>query len=287
MNADEARREEIARAAQRLEGFLQTLSPEEMARQSACAGWTVADVVGHLVERGGPIPDQIERGLSGDISPTPGVSTAPPASEDQFRVDLDHSAVALRQELGDGLLPEFARLNRDFDRVLSLIKPDDWDKLCYHRLHPETVRSKVDIRIAELAMHEWDIHWAFDRNAVLAEDSLPGLVSASGRAVRRAFRPDQARILPVRYRFQISGPEMSAVDLTLAASGGGFELNPPRFPGREPGPQPDVVFRCSAATYAMVIFGRRKLSSAIDNGLVTADGDAGLINAFIDSFVGG
>ena len=181
MNADDARREEIARAAQRLESFLQTLGPEQLAQQSACEGWTVADVVAHMVERGGPIPDQIERGLAGDLSPTPGVSTAPPDSEDQFRVDLAHDAVALRRKLGDRLLDEFARVNREFDRVMALVQPDDWDKLCYHRLRPETVRAKVDIRIAELAMHEWDIHWAFDRDAPLAEDSLPGLVSASLR----------------------------------------------------------------------------------------------------------
>ena len=80
----------------------------------------MADVVAHIIERGRPIPDQIERGLAGDLSPTPGVSDAPPEDEDVFRRQLDHSAVALRRELGDNLLPEFARLNREFDRVLSL-----------------------------------------------------------------------------------------------------------------------------------------------------------------------
>ncbi len=287
MNGDDARRDEIARAARRLEGFLRTLGPEEMAGQSACEGWTVADVVAHLVERGGPIPGQIERGLAGDLSPTPGVSDAPPSSEDQFRLDLDHSAVALRRELGDGLLPEFARVNREFDRVLALVGADDWEKLCYHRLRPETVRTKVDIRIAELAMHEWDIHWAFDRDAALAADSLPGLVNASGRAVRRAFRPDPARTRPVRYRFQLDGPEAADVDVALAADGAGFELNPSPEPGRESGAEPDVIFRCSAQTYAMVIFGRQKLGPAIDGGLVTASGDANLVNAFIDAYVGG
>ena len=281
MNADEARREEIARAAQRLERFLQTLGPEQLAQQSACEGWTVADVVAHMVERGGPIPDQIERGLAGDLSPTPGISAAPPVSEDQFRADLDHSAVALRRELGDRLLEEFARVNREFDRVMALVQPDDWDKPCYHRLRPETVRAKVDIRIAELAMHEWDIHWAFARDASLAEDSLPGLVSASGRAVRRAFRPDPGRTRPVRYRFALSGPGATNVDVTLAPEGAGFEteLSPER--------DPDVVFRCSSATYAMVIFGRQELGEAVERGQVIADGDEGLIKEFMDAFVGG
>lgn len=279
MNTDEGRREEIARAAQRLETFLQTLTPDDLTRQSACEGWTVADVVAHLVERGGPIPDQIERGLAGDVSPTPGISTAPPVSEDQFRLDLDRTAVALRQELGDRLLEEFARQNREFDRVLSLVQPGDWEKPCYHRLRPETVRAKTDIRIAELAMHEWDIHWAFDRDAALAEDSLPGLVSASGRAVRRAFRTDPARARPVRYRFALSGPAATNVDVVLAPEGASFEI--------AASPQPDVVFHCSSATYAMIIFGRLKLGQAIEEGLVTTSGDGKLVSDFITAFVGG
>ena len=281
MNADDVRKKEIARAAQRLEGFLQTLGPEQMAEQSACEGWTVADVVAHMVERGGPIPDQIERGLAGDLSPTPGISTAPPVSEDQFRVELDRSAVTLRQELGNRLLEEFARVNREFDRVMALVQPDDWDKPCYHRLRPETVRAKVDIRIAELAMHEWDIHWAFDRNASLAEDSLPGLVSASGRAVRRAFRPDPSRTRPVRYRFALTGAATAYADVALTEEGAIFEL------GTSQEPVPDVVFRCSSATYAMVIFGRQKLGAAIEQGQVSAEGDEGLIKDFMDAFVGG
>ena len=279
MDADDARREEIARAARRLEDFLQTLGPEQLGQQSACEGWTVADVVAHMVERGGPIPNQIERGLAGDLSPTPGVSTAPPDSEDQFRVDLAHNAVALRRELGDRLLDEFARVNREFDRVLALVQPEDWEKLCYHRLRPETVRAKVDIRIAELAMHEWDIHWAFDRDASLAEDSLPGLVSASGRAVRRAFRSDPSRTRPVRYRFALSGSGATDVDVVLALEGASFEIG---VSG-----EPDVVFRCSSATYAMVIFGRWKLDAAIGRGMATVEGEARLVNEFMAAFVGG
>ena len=280
MNADEARRQEIANAGKRLDQFLQTLGPGGLARQSACEGWTVADVVGHLIERGRPIPDQIERGLQGDLSPTPGISDAPPVSEDQFRLDLDQAAVTLRKELGDGLLAEFDRVNREFDRVLELVRPNDWDKLCYHRLRPETVRSKVDIRIAELAMHEWDIHWAFDHNVSLSSDSLPGLVSASGRAVRRAFRPDPSRERAVLYRFVLSGPGAESVDVVLAPEGAGFELE-------SAGPDPDVVFHCSSDTYSMVIFGRLKLGPSIEQGLVDAEGDSRLVQEFIDAFVGG
>lgn len=104
-------------------------------------------------------------------------------------------------------------------------------------------------------------------------------MSASGRAVRRAFRPDPARIRPVRYRFALSGPAATPADVVLAPEGASFEI--------AASPQPDVVFNCSAATYAMVIFGRLKLDHAIEIGRVTTDSDAQLVSAFIAAFVGG
>lgn len=280
MNADDARRDEIARAGERIERFLQSLGPDDLSRPSACEGWTVGDVVGHLIERGAPLPDQIERGLAGDLSPTPGFTDDPPVSEDQFRRDLDRRAVELCQELGEGLLAEFARINGEFNRVLALVQPDDWDKLCFHRLRPETVRAKADIRIAELAMHEWDMRWAFDPDATLAEDSLEGLVRASGRAVRRAFRADPSRTGRVRYRFTLGGAiSVSAVDVMLAPEGASFEIEGPG--------EPDVIFVCDAATYAMVIFGRWKLRDVIADGRLVAEQVEDLIDEFVDGFVGG
>ena len=279
MNADDARREEIRSAGRRIEEFLGSLTPSDLARPSACEGWTVGDVVGHLIERGEPLPDQIERGLAGDLSPTPGFTDDPPVSEDQFRLDLDRRAVDLRQELGDGLLAEFARVNGEFNRVLALVQPEDWDKLCFHRLRPESVRSKADIRIAELAMHEWDMRRALNPDATLAEDSLAGLVNASGRAVRRAFRADPSRTRAVRYRFELTGPTVSAVDVVLAPEGASFEI--------EASADPDVVFRCASATYSMVIFGRWRLPDVIANGKLTPSGEEALIGTFVDGFVGG
>ena len=279
MNADDARREEIARAGQRLECFLQTLGPDDLARQSACEGWTVGDVVGHLIERGAPLPDQIERGLAGDLSPTPGFSDDPPISEDQFRINLDRRAIELRKELGNGLVGELSRVNGEFNRVLSLVQAEDWDKLCFHRLRPETVRSKADIRIAELALHEWDMRWAFDPQATLAEDSLPGLVNASGRAVRRAFRADPSRRGAIRYRFVLSGTGISAVDVVLAPEGASFEIEAPG--------EPDLILVCDSATYAMVIFGRWKLRDVIANGKLVAERVEPLIDEFVSAFVGG
>ena len=279
MSEDIARRDAVIRSGKRIEDFLQTLANDELWRQSACESWKVADVTAHLIERGRPIPDQIERGLMGDLSPTPGASDDPPISEAQFAFDLSQRAVALRHELGSTLLEEFAHVNREFERVLRLVGEDDWEKLCYHRLRPETVRSKVDIRIAELAMHEWDMKWAFDHDAKLAEESLPGLVNASGRAVRRAFHADASKQGLVHYRFSLTGSSASSVNIVLGAEGASLSMGAATTP--------DVVFQCSPATYAMVIFGRWKLDAALEAGLVSASGDSGLTRQFVEALVGG
>ncbi len=44
-DADDARRTEIANAGRRLERFLESLPPSDLARQSACEGWTFGQCV--------------------------------------------------------------------------------------------------------------------------------------------------------------------------------------------------------------------------------------------------
>ena len=43
--ADDARRKEIANAGRRLERFLESLSPPDLGRQSACEGWTFGQCI--------------------------------------------------------------------------------------------------------------------------------------------------------------------------------------------------------------------------------------------------
>ena len=87
----------------------------------------------------------------------------------------------------------------------------------------------------------------------------------------------------MRYRFAFSGPAATAVDVVLEAEGIGFEI----AASPQPDPEPDVIFRCSTDTYAMVIFGRQKLGLAIEGGLVVAEGDERLVNEFIEAYEGG
>ena len=279
MYTDNERPVVLKAAAQRLERFLETLGPDDWTRPSACEGWTVADVVAHLVERGAQMPDQIARGLAGDTSPSPGTPPGPPTSEDQFREDLGRGAVELRMRLGDRLGAELSDQNRRFNQVIEELGPQDWDTPCYHHLRLETVRSKVDIRLTELAMHEWDIRWAFDPSVQLPGEFLPGMVNTAYRAARRAFRPDPNRTKPVRYRFEIGEPVNTTDDVVLSSEGVVYDSSPQG--------NADVVFQSDARTYVMTIFGRLKMDDALASGAMSAEGDPQLIADFVRGFVGG
>lgn len=279
MSTDRDRPKAVHDAARRLEQFLAALSPADWDRPSACEGWTVADVVAHLAERGISLPERIKRGLAGDMSPPPGSPSSDLLNEDQFRESIDQSAVALRKNLGDNLLSAFIDGNNNLDKLLEGTSPEDWDQLCHHWMGPESLRALVDIRTAELAMHEWDIRSVFDPNETLMAQSLSALVNTVPRAVRRAFRPDASRTRPVRYRFRVTDRVATTTDVLLTKEGSHFETSAEG--------QAEVVFRCDTTTYVMVMFGRLKVDAAIVQGFVTTEGAERLIEEFVHAFVGG
>jgi SCP-2 sterol transfer family protein/mycothiol maleylpyruvate isomerase-like protein len=199
--------------------------------------------------------------------------------EDAFRAWIAQSAIAARARLGDQLLAVFSASNDHLDQVLATLRPQDWETLCHHPMGPEPVRTFIDMRITELAMHGWDMRSRFDPQATLAPDSVPALLTTIPRAVRRAFRPDASRTTPVRYRFALTGPDATVQDIVLSPEGGRCE---PASAG-----QADVTFRCAAETYVLVLFGRLAVDTALRDGRLSYEGDPELVAAFGQAFVGG
>ena len=263
----------------RLERFLTGLAPEDWSRPSACEAWLVSDVVGHLDVIGQHFVERLRRGLEGDSSQPPDNMPAGAISEDEFRALLADSAVSRRERLGDRLLASYIQWNRELDDAISRLKSQDWDVPCYHSMGPEPVRTLVTMRIAETAMHSWDIRSSFDPEASISPDCLPAMVITIPRAVRRAFRPDPNLPQPVRYRFEAAGPFTAQADIVLSREGAQVES--------DSSGKPDVAFRCSVETYVMVMFGRMKIAEAIANGSLAVDGPRNLAGQFADAFVGG
>lgn len=277
MYADADRAQIVHAEAKRLEHFLRALSPEDWQRPSACDQWQVADVVAHLA--GMALAERITHGLHGDLTPPQGGPQTGTLHEDALRASVAQRAIAARERLGDQLLSVFIAENDQLDQVLSTLRPQDWETLCQHPIGPEPVRTWIDMRITELAMHGWDIRSRFDPQATLATESLPALLNTIPRAVRRAFRPDASRTTPVRYRFALPGPYATMQDIVLSPAGGRCEAASDR--------QVDVTFRCAAETYVLVLFGRLMVDVALRDGRLVYDGNPGLVAAFGQAFVGG
>lgn len=279
MYSDEDRIKVVHSEAKRLEQYLSSLSPDDWRRPSACDQWTVADVVAHLADMSITFAERITKGLQGNVSPPPNRPAAGTITEDDFREGIAQRAISRRESLGDQLLSAFVEGNEELDQVLAGLGPQDWDKFCYHAMGPEPVRTLVDMRITELSMHGWDIRSSFDPKATLSPESLTALINTIPRAVRRAFRPSAARLRPVRYRFEVTGPVSTNNDIVLNQEGARSE------PARAV--RADMTFQCDAQTYVLVMFGRLGVDAAISDGWMSFQGDKRLVDEFGRSFVGG
>ena len=257
--------------------YLQTLSSQDWSHPSACQGWTVADVLGHLA--GQDFSPRILRGLQGDISAPEGSPVVSVHDEDQFAQSIFQRAIGTKERLGDQLLSTFSQRVDETVQVFGGIAVDQWETLCYWPPGPEPVRTMLDMRISELVMHAWDIRSQLDPSYHLSDDSVMVLMDTVDRAVRRAFRPEPSWVEPIRYRFQITAPLPAKSDIVLTKDGG--------MVGAGGAEAADAVFNCDGETYVLLMYGRLKLATAIEVGRLSVVGAAELVERFASRFKGG
>lgn len=284
MTTQSSRIDLIESEARILLDFLANLSPDDWAADSACEGWSVADVIGHLTSV--DLSTRLLRGLDGDHSTPEGSPSPEQHDEDAFAQSIYQRAVDASQRLGDGLLEDFTlRINETVD-MFRQVRPDQWGNLVYWPAGPMSVDTLLTQRIAELTMHGWDIRSRLEHDYHLSDGSVTALLDTVDRAARRAFRPDPllaGRLL--RYRFSIDRPERRVIDLVL--SDGAAEIIE-RAEGSSETEQPHVTFQCDGETCVLVLYGRLTPHDAVAaRRLSVADGEPYLASTFGDRFVGG
>lgn len=247
-----------------LQDFLAGLSKADWSRPSACAGWTVADVVAHLTQGAQAWRESILRAVAGDAQPPPGQRALHPG--ERGSEVTAQGAIAFRQGIGqEELLQAFADSYSRLHQVLLNLKPDDWDKPCFHRRGIMPMHEYVAIRLQELAIHGWDIRSAFDESADLPEDPLPVLVSLVPRWLSNTFSADPGLPAPIRYRFDISSPVPVQQDVLVSQDS--FRIEP----GADLGA--DVTFRCNTGNCLLLIYGRLDLDKTVANGRLEVGGN--------------
>src|SRR5712691_7125351 len=178
----------ISAEASQLQDFLAGLRPEEWSRSSACAGWTVGDVVAHLTQGARTWGEAIVRARAGASNPPPGQPPLRPG--ERGSAATAQRAIDFRQEMGDqALLQAFVSDYQRLHQVLLDLQPEDWAKPCFHRRGVLPICDYVGLRLQELAIHGWDMRTAFDDAAALSERPLSVLVGLAQRWLYNTFHP--------------------------------------------------------------------------------------------------
>ena len=269
MASPEQRANLVKTESKRIQQYLGTLSAEALTRPSACDRWEVRDVVAHLTGAVEFFAENISRGVNGDSSPPEGF---PPASASALAARLEagaQRAIALRESMGDQLLATFTARCEDLDQLLAGLGTEDWEKPCFHPATIIPVRSYIDLRLAELAIHEWDIRSKIDASAHLSSECLPAIMDLMpGFVVGRLFRPGHKHSTSACYRFELTGALPGRHDIVV--ENGESRMDPA---GTSPA---SATINCDTETFALLAYGRTTLDRAEAEGRITVEGDRDL-----------
>ena len=279
MSLPEERWKILLAETEELEEYLRNLPKEAWNLPSACAAWSIGDVVAHLTLVRGFYPSRILRALEGDSSPddlSPGLSRG-----DVEPVTDAEEAIALRKELGGNLLAEFVKASGGIIDALANTGPQDWDNTVFRPSRPDPIRSVMDIFIAEFAIHGWDIRSRFESRAGLSPGSVAVMVERiPRRSTWWSFRTEAGFApSPLRYRFELTAPTHYRVDLVVTEERRYMEV--------ASSDDAHVTFQCDAETFVFLMYGRIKPEAAIANGRMSYAGDQDLASAFVHRFTGG
>jgi uncharacterized protein (TIGR03083 family) len=247
------------------------LGPAEWSAPTECPGWSVCDVVSHMIGT--------ERSLLGDPAPP-----APPAVGDHVRNPLGRSneawVHARRDATGDDVLAEFGAVT---GRRLAQLRA--WPASRFDETGPSPVgvvpyREFMAVRVMDCWVHEQDVRVATGR-AVRAEGAagtlaLDRLVSAMGFVVgKKAAAPEGATV-----RFDITGTSARRIDVTVRDGRG--------VPGDVTGDVssatvPTAVLTMDVGAFTRLACGRIDAGRARRDGLVGTSGDDALADAVLGS----
>jgi hypothetical protein len=217
--------------------------------------------------------ENISRGVRGDSSPPEGF---PPAGMVDMAARMEanaHRSIALRESLGETLLPTFSARCDYLTLLLAGLGSKDWDKPCWHAAATISVRTYIDLRITELAVHEWDIRSKLEPSAHLSADCLPAIMDLIPViVVGRLSQPGAGLSVPVRFRFQLTGAVPGRQD--IVAGGGKARMEPATA-----GPA-EVNFHCDTETFVLLAYGRTNVESEAAEGRLLIEGDRGLAAKF-------
>lgn len=283
MDAFANRLQVLQSESERIKRYIHALPAAALTCPSACTQWQVQDVIAHLIGVAETYAGSIARGLQGDTGPLPGRRPAGQTTAEVAAESIAQRSIASRQSLGEQLLSVYDAANDRLNGALAGLTPAQRDTPCYHPGGMVKAQNFIDLRLKELAVHEWDIRAGLESKAVVSAASIPSILltiteSIASGSLRWAFWSGPTLPTPVRYRFVVTGAPLSQTDIIV--DGQTLRMEAPQ------GTPADVTIRCDVATYVLLVYGRLHLEDALASGQLVVEGDTTLVMAFGQRFRG-
>ena len=253
-----------------------SLGPEQLAQPSACDGWQVQDVLSHLIGGAERQADSMRRGRDGDSGPAPGFTPMDSTAMSATNAQRD---IQRREQLGGRLLTAFDSAYAGLQQQIDALGPNDWDTLCWHlRRGAISASDYLELRIQELAIHDWDMRHGVEDSPQLNADCVSTLLSAAPKWLGMCFRPGEKLDAPVVYEFDLAPPHETSIIVRVA--GDSFD-----FPAENEAPERWTVC-AEAPAFLLFIYGRITGKQAIEANEFAITGDSALLERFEGWFRG-
>jgi uncharacterized protein (TIGR03083 family) len=233
------------------------LSEAEWELPSECPGWSVRDLVSHLIG--------VERSLLGEPSPAVPTDRAPHVHNDMGA--LNEAWVAARRGLpGPAVLEEFSEVTGRRLEQLAGFPADRFDEIGPSPVGQVPYREFLHVRVMDCWVHEQDIRVATGRpghaEGAPAEIALDRISSAMPFVVaKRAGAPDGSGV-----RFDLAGSPSRRMEVAVSDGRGALgKLD-----------HPDVTLAMDAEVFWRLGCGRIGGQAALDAALVGMHGDTAL-----------
>ena len=258
------------RLAVNLRKSLEQLTPKQWERPSACSEWQVQDVVSHLIGGAERQAGSMELGRRGDSNPPAGFF--PQASEERSTSNAQRD-IARRNQLEGRLLGAFDSSYEKLFQQFDIMGDFSWDTLCWHASSGSiTAAAYVDLRIQELAIHDFDIRSALQSDAGLDPECVQVLLDMTPRWLGMCFRPTERLSKPVVYGFDINSRKSR-----LTVTGDEFQMELEAAEGKA---EPDLTLVATGEQYLLFTYGRLTAADGMHLGRLAITGEMAHLDQF-------
>ena len=258
------------RSAVNLRKSLEQLTPKQWERPSACSEWQVQDVVSHLIGGAERQAGSMELGRRGDSNPPAGFFAQ--ASEERSTSNAQRD-IARRNQLEGRLLGAFDSSYEKLFQQFDIMGDFSWDTLCWHASSGSiTAAAYVDLRIQELAIHDFDIRSAFQSDAGLDPECVQVLLDMTPRWLGMCFRPTERLSKPLVYGFDVNSWKS-----LLTVTGDEFKMELEAAEGKA---EPDLTLVATGEQYLLFTYGRLTAADGMHLGRLAITGEMAHLDQF-------